>query len=73
MLCSHVIALCEDRKIDGLQFVDQIYYVDAMLTSYTSQFQPLEHEDYWSASNEQTFIPNDNLLRIKGRKKINTK
>ena len=65
--CSHVMAACAHTSLDVSPFVDRCYTLEQHLASYSPQFQPIPHPDYWNESDMLTLLPPFARIRKKGR------
>ena len=68
--CSHVLAVCSYAKIDGWQFVDKYFRMNAYESCYAPEFNPIPHEAYWPAFDFPILHSNPTLLREKGRPRL---
>ena len=62
------MAACTHVAIDVYNYVDRCYTVNNYHQTYTHQFQPILHQDYWSRVEQGVIIlPDKSRLRQKGR------
>ena len=67
--CCHVLAACEFASLDALQYIDPIYMLDSIITTYSYPFYVMGDVDFWPTVEGPKMVPKEDLLRPAGRPK----
>ncbi|XP_072074390.1 uncharacterized protein [Arachis hypogaea] len=71
ILCRHIYACCENRRVDWQMYVCDVYKMDQIRRVYKARFRLLENLTTWSVYYGSPFVPNSFLRRVtKGRPKM---
>ena len=63
--CSHVLAVCAYMRINGWQFFEKYYRMDAYANNYAPEFNLIPHESYWSYPDFPIFYLSPTSMRDK--------
>ena len=64
--CSHVFSVCAANRLDWEAYIVKYYSLESYEGTYSAQFCPLRHQDYWDSC-DRLFLPDVTLLRERGR------